>query len=168
MFLTALATFAAEHAGVSRRDFLATFDCPFLFFPSPGRADWPPTFMTVVQRPEADASQTAPRGLIPVRKDPGRNVFAHMVTLGRAANNDLVLTDSRISKFHVYFQRQAGGRWCVVEAGSTNGTAVEGLPLVPGERIELEPGTALRLADAMDAFFLSAAQVYTDLVQGEL
>jgi hypothetical protein len=63
------------------------------------------------------------------------------LTIGRAADNDLVLTDSRVSRHHA---RIAGRRGTLVYAdlGSTNGSRVNGvqvgeLVLGAGDRIEL-------------------------------
>jgi FHA domain-containing protein len=63
------------------------------------------------------------------------------LTIGRAADNDLVLPDSRVSRYHA---RIAGRRGTLVYAdlGSTNGSRVNGvqvgeLVLGAGDRIEL-------------------------------
>jgi hypothetical protein len=63
------------------------------------------------------------------------------LTIGRAADNDLVLADSRVSRHHA---RIAGRRGTLVYAdlGSTNGSRVNGvqvgeLVLGAGDRIEL-------------------------------
>jgi len=47
------------------------------------------------------------------------------LTIGRAADNDLVLADSRVSRHHARISGRAG-RLVLVDLGSTNGTVVNG------------------------------------------
>lgn len=53
-------------------------------------------------------------------------VFADRIGVGRARNADVPLALARISKYHAYFSRDAKGVWHVTDAGSTNGTFVDG------------------------------------------
>lgn len=60
-------------------------------------------------------------------------------TIGRLPDNDIVVTDNRVSRHHAEI-RQNGGRWLIRDAGSKNGTAVNGkivkdAPLKPGDTI---------------------------------
>lgn len=55
-----------------------------------------------------------------------------MITIGRATNNDFVLPDESASNFHAYFQL-AGPGLVLVDAGSSNGTWVNGDRLETGE-----------------------------------
>lgn len=77
---------------------------------------------------------------LPVTKS-NRNPFTQMVTVGRTPNNDLVLKDSTVSKFHAYLTRR-GGAWWVHDQSSTNGTFVsrqridaKGAALADGTRV---------------------------------
>lgn len=61
--------------------------------------------------------------------------------IGRLADNDIVLNDKRVSRHHAEVIQQSG-RWVVRDAGSTNGTAVNGkmikeAALKPGDRVSL-------------------------------
>jgi hypothetical protein len=47
------------------------------------------------------------------------------VTIGRLSSNDVVIPDSNVSRRHAELRRQ-GSHWVVVDAGSTNGTLVNG------------------------------------------
>lgn len=60
----------------------------------------------------------------------GRTAFTY-VTVGRTQNNDIVLADSTVSKFHAFFRKNAYGEYLLQDAGSKNGTFLDGQP-VPG------------------------------------
>jgi len=55
--------------------------------------------------------------------------FPQMITVGRTANNDLILTDFQVSKFHAFFREISDGL-LLADAGSRNGTFVNDEPLV--------------------------------------
>jgi hypothetical protein len=48
-----------------------------------------------------------------------------VITIGRALENDVVLSDARVSRFHAEL-RQENGRFVLCDLGSTNGTQVAG------------------------------------------
>src|SRR5262245_41103470 len=52
------------------------------------------------------------------------DTFPDMITVGRTRNNDVVLHDVQVSKFHAYFRLLGGGRVELLDAGSANGTRV--------------------------------------------
>jgi hypothetical protein len=58
-----------------------------------------------------------PRERISITRDP--------VVIGRMSNSDVVLADSNVSRRHAELRRD-GGRWVLVDLGSTNGTLVNG------------------------------------------
>jgi len=80
--------------------------------------------------------------VLPVR----RKETSHFdfVSVGRHANNDVVINDASVSKFHAIIKCDAQGQYSLFDGGSTNGTCVEGtaapttkdrvrpLPLTPG------------------------------------
>jgi hypothetical protein len=72
----------------------------------------------------------------------------HLITLGRAPENDVVVPDVSISRFHAFVKQDANGRWLMQDAGSTNGTTINGDP-VPrqghGPPAPLAPGDDVRL-----------------------
>ena len=57
------------------------------------------------------------------------NAFGLGITVGRTRNNDLWIDDQRISRFHAYFRLQDGSSWMLADAGSRNGTFVDGVQL---------------------------------------
>ena len=66
---------------------------------------------------------------VEVQKGPG-NAFGLGITVGRTRNNDIFINDERISRFHAFFQ-QKEGVWVLSDAGSKNGTFVDGSRLDP-------------------------------------
>jgi hypothetical protein len=58
-----------------------------------------------------------PRERISVTRSP--------ITIGRLSTNDVVISDSNVSRRHAEL-RKADGRWTLVDLGSTNGTVVNG------------------------------------------
>jgi pSer/pThr/pTyr-binding forkhead associated (FHA) protein len=82
----------------------------------------------------------------------------HLITLGRAPDNDVVVPDSSISRFHAYVKEGANRQWLIQDAGSTNGTTVNG-NAVPrqgsGSPIELNSGDDVRLGQ-VELTFLDA------------
>ena len=63
-----------------------------------------------------------------------------------------------ISRFHAYF-RQRGDKWIVADAGSKNGSELEGTPLEPRKERELASGVNLRIGD-LELTFYTAAELY--------
>ena len=52
-----------------------------------------------------------------------------LVSVGRSPTNCICLKDTSISKFHAYFKKDSNNDWSLVDAGSCNGTEVNGTPL---------------------------------------
>ena len=59
------------------------------------------------------------------------NAFGRGITVGRTGNNDVVLDDGTVSRFHAWFQREPDGSYTVTDAGSKNGSFVTGVRLQP-------------------------------------
>lgn len=86
------------------------------------------------------------------------NAFALGVTVGRTENNDVVFPDESVSRFHGYFREEAGGtRWTFTDAGSTNGTFVAGVPLVPSKAFLLGARTQMRFGSVEVLFLMPDA-----------
>jgi hypothetical protein len=91
------------------------------------------------QEPTAPASKP-PRPdwlVLPLKKM--QTTFPAMITVGRTANNDIVLADVTISKLHAFFQT-TNGQLELCDAGSRNGTFVDGRRLAgrgKGEKVKL-------------------------------
>jgi pSer/pThr/pTyr-binding forkhead associated (FHA) protein len=78
-----------------------------------------------------------------VTKRPG-NLFAHLISVGRSASNDITIAVDSVSKVHGYFVSQ-GDDWCFTDHGSTNGSLLEDAELTSGETYPLGDGKMLQL-----------------------
>jgi hypothetical protein len=71
------------------------------------------------------------------------------VTIGRADYNDIILTDPSVSSDHATLRRR-DGLWSLIDAGSMNGTFVDGEPAT--DETPLVPGASLRFGDVTVLF----------------
>ena len=92
-----------------------------------------------------EGSSRLPVGVAPVTKRTAiSSSYAGMVTFGRAPECDIVLRHPGVSKVHAFIRR-LGEMWIVTDAGSTNGTKVDGAKLTPNVGVELRSGSQLIL-----------------------
>ncbi|MEZ4373220.1 MAG: FHA domain-containing protein [Polyangiaceae bacterium] len=104
----------------------------------------------VVQRPLEEADGPGNDCLVVIySKEPTllgkRFVLEHNpMRVGRGADNHIVLEGDSVSRRHCHFEKR-GGRWIVVDDGSTNGTylneeqIVREAPLQNSDRIKVGP-----------------------------
>jgi len=86
------------------------------------------------------------------------NTFGIGITLGRTPNNDVVVVEPSVSRFHAFFQHNAStGVWYVVDAESHNGTYVHDHRLAPGKPGPLGDGTPVRFGGTRMRFFTPKA-----------
>ncbi len=89
----------------------------------------------------------------------GRSPFPSMITVGRTKNNDIVVPDASVSKFHAYFKEE-DDHYFLQDAGSRNGTALDG-KLVPtakvGKPVEVQEGQEVRFANVRMRFLRGPA-----------
>ncbi|MCP4449740.1 MAG: FHA domain-containing protein [Myxococcales bacterium] len=95
--------------------------------------------------------------LIPLVKKLG-TPFVDLITLGRTDGNDIQLADTSISRFQAFFRRQHGN-WYVCDAGSSNGTRVDGRPLKARTEKEILSHMELRFG-SVDFHFHTADSLY--------
>jgi pSer/pThr/pTyr-binding forkhead associated (FHA) protein len=84
------------------------------------------------------------------------NAFGRGITVGRTGNNDVVLDDGTVSRFHAWFQRETDGRFILTDAGSKNGSFVGGVRLTPRRPIPVSDGTRLRFGQVEVTFYLAS------------
>lgn len=87
------------------------------------------------------------------------NPFASVVSIGRAANNDLVLGLETISNVHGFFTVQ-GEDWFFTDNKSTNGTMVNDRQVTPSVATPVADGDRLRIGTEIVAVFLTPEALY--------
>ena len=96
-----------------------------------------------------------------VKTHPQRNAFGTKITIGRAKNNDLVIPQRLVSKFHAYL-RSVDGVWTIHDANSRHGTWVDG-EKVEADGRPVQSGSRIDLAGRVELTFLTAADLYPQL-----
>lgn len=81
------------------------------------------------------------------------NAFQRRVTVGRTSNNDIVLDDTSVSRFHAWLQTEEGQGWSIVDAGSRNGTWVASKKLNAKTPSGLSSGVKIRVGVIELTFF---------------
>lgn len=147
-----MADYLHEATSSTRRAFVSAHAHPFLIcdgvLEKPGKPGKTVSFDPLETTTTAPA-RTGPRDkgqhpllLLAVRKVIG--TFPNMITLGRTANNDIVVPDVSVSKFHAWFQR-TGSKIELGDAGSKNGTRANDVTLTPrGTLMQVKLGDRLR------------------------
>ncbi len=99
-----------------------------------------------------------------VTKRPG-NPFAHLISVGRSATNDITLAVDSVSKVHGYFVREGEG-WSFTDHDSTNGSTLAGHELTSGDKYPLHDGVVLQLGLEAALQYLSPGSLYLKASQG--
>lgn len=84
----------------------------------------------------------------------------HIVTVGRASGNDVVIPDPSVSRQHALLKQGEDGVFLMRDAGSSNGTTVNGnsaLARGHGPPSELKPGDNVQLGRVACTFVDAAA-----------
>jgi hypothetical protein len=82
----------------------------------------------------------------------------HLVTVGRTSNNDVVIPDVSVSRFHAFVKPAGEGGFQIQDASSTNGTSVNGTTVPAqghGPAVDVKSGDNVRLGQ-VELTFLSA------------
>lgn len=85
-------------------------------------------------------------GAWPLKKASDAQAFASTILVGRASTNDVCLQHQSISKLHARL-RLVGDDVVASDAGSSNGTIVNGLALKEGEELTLKSGDLVRFGE---------------------
>jgi pSer/pThr/pTyr-binding forkhead associated (FHA) protein len=146
----------AQKALRSEEELLASLTCPLLVWETV--ASKPPSDEDHWQGTASGAHVLRPREGEPVvlelKKAAGQsNPFSMGITLGRANNNDLVLSDKSVSRFHAYFLKSREG-WAIVDAESRNGSWVNGGKLSGTKPTPVIDGSRIKIGDLDLRFYL--------------
>lgn len=160
--------FSEEHRSWTRERFATVFGHSFLLIEAVDSGTAERMFKTgALSRPEAgvvaalasaravDAARaTGDLRVFEIVRNPGPRPFPH-VTVGRTPTNDIVLANPAVSKCHAIIRLDADGVHRLVDAGSTNGTWLNGRCLQPHEPQPLVDGCHVRFANVYAADFYS-------------
>jgi hypothetical protein len=72
-----------------------------------------------------------PQAWLTIRVPNGQQVYRiekPVVNIGRQLNNDIIVEDKRVSRYHAQIKYQPGGQFMLFDLGSTNGITVNGMP----------------------------------------
>jgi pSer/pThr/pTyr-binding forkhead associated (FHA) protein len=86
-------------------------------------------------------------------KKSAKNAFAEEITVGRTGNNDIVIEDNSVSRFHAYFGLTEKG-WTVVDAKSSVGTYLGGKRLVQRGRTAVADKVTVRFGHVELVFLM--------------
>ncbi len=92
------------------------------------------------------------------------NPWRNRISLGRARNNDVVLRDRSVSKLHAHLTLDDDGQTSLRDAGSRNGTRINGDRIRGKDAIVLVAGDEVRFG-RVDAVFQDATAFY-DFLHG--
>lgn len=105
------------------------------------------TEVQLMDDPTGRGESTASLALVAYSLRRSEHSRGHLITLGRAPTNDVVIPDLSISRFHA-FVKEGEGRWRMLDAGSTNGSTVNGTSVPQqgtGHAVELKTGDSVRI-----------------------
>jgi hypothetical protein len=88
------------------------------------------------------------------------------VTVGRAAQNDIILYNKMVSKDHAYLEvSQKGGNCSLVDVGSKNGTLLNGDEMTPNKTYPLRDGDEISFGPETKVVYFSSRTFHEFLTQ---
>lgn len=159
-----IAQFTTRALAVARPEFVLKNPHSFLIIQQkPGDSGIPEQKTTAV-RAAASREEMAEKSVVPIAKAEGKASAASptgkFISLGRTQNNDIVLSSPYISKTHLLFKPVVPGRVFCYDAGSTNGTTLNGTRLQPNAPATLKDGDELLLSGVVLATYFTAGGIY--------
>lgn len=152
----------ADVQTLSADEFAQKYSHPFLAF-SVQEGDDDAEFRTILAQ-DMDAHGSGLYSIVPVVKRAGANEFS-FITVGRTPNNDIVIDVNSVSKCHAFIQAR-GKSYTIADAGSRNGTQVNGVLVQRHTAVELHSGDVLVLSAKVSATFLDPHAAHAWLRHG--
>ena len=150
-----------DAAGLSPEEFKDRHGDAFLLLSSAGfkqRMSATSTEVLLLDPGEEAGERTAGVSVrvMPIRAS--KNSLTHLITVGRASKNDVMLADISVSRFHAFFKRNPDGGFQLQDAGSSNGTIVNESSVYTkeaGPPADVKSGDNIRFGQ-VDVTFLEA------------
>lgn len=159
---TLLLPFIADHSEWATERFVTGFPDPFLLElrrsaeEAGGGVATPPAITAdAVTVGAANATNPDPQSRLLTIAKRG-TMFPSKMTVGRTKNNDVVVEDAGMSKLHAFFDVR-NAEYHLVDAGSRNGTFVNGTRLAGSQAVPLKSGDRVQFASRCFRYFTSAA-----------
>jgi hypothetical protein len=152
--------------GLSPAEFESRHGSGFLLLTATKASSPKDTYSTEVQLLSDEDSDAAHTGSLSTIVFPLRSAV-HIVTVGRASSNDVVISDPSVSRMHALCKRDESGAFLILDAGSSNGTTVNGISVLSrgqGPPSELKPGDNVRLG-RVECTFIDAAALRDFVLQ---
>lgn len=89
-----------------------------------------------------------------------------LITLGRELNNDVVIQDSEVSRYHLRLRKMRMG-YGIEDLGSTNGTQLNGHVLQPGMPRTLQHDDIITLGASVELRYIAAPLTYQETEPSE-
>ncbi len=138
--------FRKRHGGMGKEDFLKKFPLPMLLVRIPGAGsgtcDW----------------------VFPVENRADEGIFKEEISIGRSADNDIVIEVESVSKNHAQLSEHEGA-WQVVDLNSKNGTTMNGLPLAPFAAAGIRSGGIVGLGGQARAAFYTPDEFWASVLR---
>jgi hypothetical protein len=172
--MSQLDAFVAAATQHTREAFEQAHNYPFLMLQMPETAakpdEWSFQTRTVVSpragHGRAMLSAGAERYRVFALIKQASNPWPERISIGRARNNDVVLPDNSVSKLHAHYTQDKEGRMFIIDAGSRNGTVVNGKRLMGNERAQVKFEDTIVIG-VLQLALVTSGMVY-DLVQSQL
>ena len=88
--------------------------------------------MPLVPPQAAQSAISVPRAVLSIRlPQAGEQTYRiekPVVNIGRQLNNDIIVEDKRVSRYHAQIKYQPDGQFAIFDLGSTNGITINGTP----------------------------------------
>lgn len=95
-----------------------------------------------------------------------KNPWPERISIGRARNNDVVLSDNSVSKLHCHYTWETGGKNFLTDTGSRNGTFISTIRLEANVRTSVKIGDSVTFG-LVQTTFISSHQLFT-LIETQL
>ncbi len=168
-----LAKFVARVQGLTLEDLQARHPDPVLLLEGAGGPREAEEVFLTRDRPSPGAREgAADPGTLEASPAPGgegpaagtvlhvakvlKTLFPSRITVGRAGDSDIVLGRNSVSKLHAFFTKDAQtGTYWLTDAGSRNGTRVNGNPIGSGQRVALSDGDRVSFGGDLEFSFFT-------------
>ncbi|MHB8873703.1 MAG: FHA domain-containing protein [Myxococcaceae bacterium] len=156
-----LSTLTARLAGGDVETFRAAHPHDWLIW-EPGAWRPPNRTTLIVASGVSDPNKTGEAlalAMEPKKGEPGQ------VTLGRGDDCAITINDGTLSQLHLTFMKTPEGTWTIRDAGSKNGSKLDGLKLEPGQPWPMRSGARIQAAQVQFTF-LSPEGLVSRLMTG--